>query len=109
MSEYTKGDQPMRAIGSNVMIVEDAMPEATKGGILLPEMTKQIQLMATGTVVHVGAYYYEAVAEREGTAEVNIGDKVLFIKTQAHQYKHEDSGKTFHFVPVGNLVAVFND
>lgn len=95
------------ALGALVIIIEDDPDKTTKGGLVLPSITHQTQLFATGEIVGVGPGYYDnGVLVKP---EVEVGQKVLYVKTSSNRWQDPTNGKWYTIMPAGNLLARLND
>lgn len=92
----------LRPVEFKVLILPDEVKEKTKGGIILPDMTKERQEMAQvkGTIVGVGA---DAFAD--WTEKLVAGDRVYYGKYAGYTVTGND-GKEYRLVNDKDIVAV---
>ena len=77
----------LRPLGDRVVVRPAAREEATKGGIVLPDTSKEKP--QRGEIVAAGKGRLNDDGERVAM-DVKVGDTVLFAKYAGTEFKHED-------------------
>ena len=89
-------------LGSRVLIEPVRVQEATKSGLVLPDVAKEVP--QEGKVVAVGPGKYNDEGKRV-VMQVKIGDRVLYARFTGTQFK--DDGKDFFLIEDEALLAKF--
>ena len=81
----------IRPIEYNVLIRPDPVEERTKGGLLLPDQTKESDKHAQqrGTIVSMSPASFDYAEWPEGT-KPEIGDRVIFARYEGILWKEGD-------------------
>jgi len=89
-----------------VVVKPDSAETITKGGIIIPETTKEKQSMAAvnGTLIAAGCNAWEDVMRRGGTSPVP-GQRIMFAKYGGVEFKGTD-GDTYRIMNDDDVVAL---
>lgn len=104
MSFYTQGKFMIKPLGNRVLI-KRAEAKASKGGILLPDASKEKPKM--GEVLAVGP----GKIDEEGKLQpmsVKVGDKVLFSAYAGTEVKNENSTEELLVVAEEEILGILN-
>lgn len=93
-----------KPLGVLVMVKLDDMEGKTKGGLYMPNITKETQFLVTGTVLDKGPGFYDQGILRP--IDLEPGDRILFQISSANRWKESASDvDEYVFVQYGNVLA----
>lgn len=86
---YTAEDgKVIRMIGKNMLVKIDEPPKQTASGLVLYASGAMENVNNTGTIVAFG-YEFTEDGEKIPIRDINIGEKVLFVRFLAEQHTNE--------------------
>lgn len=94
----------IKPLGNRVLI-QRSKPQATKGGILLPETAKEKP--KEGTVVAVGPGKLDESGNRE-QLNVKVGDRVLFSSYSGTEVKNHDSEEELLILAEDDILGILS-
>jgi chaperonin GroES len=94
----------LRLTGEKVLVRPARVEEETKGGLILPDITKEREQRAQceGIVVGIGAFASK-VPEMQG---VNVGDTVFFAKYAGDNVKFLKKGVEYRVINARDVIGV---
>jgi chaperonin GroES len=78
-------------IGDRIIIRRQVSSDKSKGGIILPETSREKP--QRGTIVAVGPGKLNKKDGSRTPLQLNVGDEVLFVSWAGDEYKDKSSGK----------------
>lgn len=102
-------DCPIEPEGTKVVIQPDEVDERTKGGLWLPQQTKQMEQNAvtTGTIMRVGPEAEIHFSDKGSMRAAEVGDRVVFARYGGVEIKW--GKKKFRIVQDADVVAFLNE
>jgi chaperonin GroES len=96
----------LQPLDLRVVVKPDSAETITKGGIIIPETTKEKQSMAAvnGTLVAAGCNAWEDMSRRGGTAPT-AGARIMFAKYGGVEFKGAD-GETYRIMNDDDVVGL---